>query len=605
LKSRTTGQQYLTKHVKYIDYRIQLLNNYVSLNLPVDNDFNESLISFLISENCRDNFPQLISPEIDTPVRELKHLVRKWDIKNDGDIVGYIYQILQSRDSRKNKGQFFTPGDIVTHLAGSSLERTESWRDVRILDPACGSGQFLLSLYWMLLDRYILDGVAEREASERIIRFHLHGFDIDQTVILIARYNLSRISGIEEKEVNIACHNFLFRENPHSDPPGTVSWPEKYDLVLGNPPWGSRVSSEEKIYFRKNFISSASGINTFTLFLERALETVHDHGLVAFLIPEAYLNIRAHQSSREMILTNTAIKELTIWGERFRGVFAPSISMITQLEPSEEKRSGNVVNIIHGADLASHTSILIPQASYQRTPENIFNINYTRKCVNLITSIDNQDCLFLKNHSKFFLGIVTGNNTQHIYDFKSEEHPDPIILGKDVSPFKIQFSHHYFRYNPGILQQVAPQHLYQAKDKIVYKFIGKRLTFALDRSGYYSLNNVNGFIPDKSYREQLNIESILSILNSDLMQYYYEKNYFTLKVLRGNLERLPLKKISSPNQKRLKQLAEMVMQSTGEAERKHRRCIEDIIYHEYGIKDRDAYTISSPEQHESGLIENE
>ena len=78
-----------------------------------------------------------------------------------------------------------------------------------------------------------------------------------------------------------------------------------------------------------------------------------------------------------------------------------------------------------------------------------------------------------------------------------------------------------------------------------------------------------------------------------MLQFYYEKNFFTVKVLRGNLERLPLKNLSCTAQKRLRALVTGVMESAdGESARTSRETIEDIIYHEYGIGDREASVIN-------------
>jgi hypothetical protein len=95
---------------------------------------------------------------------------------------------------------------------------------------------------------------------------------------------------------------------------------------------------------------------------------------------------------------------------------------------------------------------------------------------------------------------------------RAEEHPDPIITGSDVSLYQINFSNHYFAYNQQELQQVAPG-ISTCHRKRSYTVYRKESDLALDRKGYYSLNNVNGFIPDPQYLETINIETLLSILN--------------------------------------------------------------------------------------------
>jgi hypothetical protein len=87
----------------------------------------------------------------------------------------------------------------------------------------------------------------------------------------------------------------------------------------------------------------------------------------------------------------------------------------------------------------------------------------------------------------------------------------------------------------------------------------------------------------------------MSLLNSSLMQYYYENSFFTIKVLRGNLERLPLKRLSSSSQGKIRDLARQIMESDGdETSRSIKRLIDDIVFFEYGIKDGVASRIYEP-----------
>ena len=145
-------------------------------------------------------------------------------------------------------------------------------------------------------------------------------------------------------------------------------------------------------------------------------------------------------------------------------------------------------------------------------------------------------------------------------------------------------------FNPDDLQQSAPDELYRSNNKILYKFIGKNLTFATDKQGIHSLNNVNGFIPEFD----INPDTLTCILNSRLMQYYYENNFFTVKVLRGNLERLPIKNIREKTGQKLAILGRNLSELPGESlhASRTRETIEDIIFHEYGFKDRDAFRLT-------------
>ena len=307
---------------------------------------------------------------------------------------------------------------------------------------------------------------------------------------------------------------------------------------------------------------------------------------MAFLLPEAYLNIKAHSDSRRQVLQHMRILDITSWGERFKGVFAPSVSLIAAREDSPVARQRNIVRIFSPVVKGKETATFIPQAHYLATPQNIFNIHYSRRAADLISRIEEKECRYLKGTARFFLGVVTGDNPRHLRDAHSEEAPDPIIIGRDLAQYRIDFSGHYFKYDPSTLQQVAPQELYLSRRKLLYRFIGRRLVFALDTQGRYSLNNVNGLIPIDPALEP---EYLLALLNSRLMQYYYEKNFFTVKVLKGNLERLPLRAASAPTLRRLRSLAHTVMDEPNtSAGRQARETIEDLVFGMYGIGDAGA-----------------
>jgi SAM-dependent methyltransferase len=457
-------------------------------------------------------------------------------------------------------------------------------QSLKVLDPACGSGQFLIHFYDKLYQKYLAHNCTLEEASHFALN-NIYGFDIDAKAILIAKKNISKLSGIAPELVKIHKMDFIYKDNLQFDQQHILN--EQFDVIIGNPPWGSTLSAEEKKYYRKNYYSAKSGINTFTLFIERSLEQLKEKGSLSLLIPEAFLNIKAHQNCREIILNNSEIKKITLWGDCFKNVFAPSISVQTEKNSSFEK--DNTIHIYNKSRNGSYGDVMIKQKHLIGTHQNIINVNFSERAMNLIHHISDQDCFYLQNKAKFFLGIVTGNNPKYLSTTQSDEFPDRIIQGRDLSKFQVGEAKKFFKYDPSVLQQAAPQNLYQSKDKILYKFIGKKLTFAMDREGLYSLNNVNGFIPNM---DSTSAEAMIAVLNSSLMQYFYEKNFFTVKVLRGNLEKLPLKKLSQDATNLLSNLARNAAETSSMSElNSFTSAIDDIVFHEYDIKDKHAYHI--------------
>ncbi len=572
-------KHYLSRHGKYVDYRIALLG---CRDLRDDEERSSpcGMLSYLMDHAP---LPAELPGESRRALEDLKDLLHRWDLLRDGDLLGYVHQELQARQTRKRHGRYFTPRDIVDYIVSRALTPVPRGAPPLILDPACGSGQFLIAAYAFLSDSGDRRRGTRRNAED-LIRNRLHGIDIDPVAASICRWNLSRVSGIEEGEIkNIDNYNYLFNNLRAGETSG-------FTAVLGNPPWGSRLSADERRAACEQYSSAVSGVNTFTLFIERTRELLAPGGTMAFLLPEAYLNIGAHSVSRRQVLEHMRILDIAAWGERFRGVFAPSVSFIAAREESPVARSRHIVRISAPSENGSATATLIPQAHYDSTPQNIFNIHYSRRAVELISRIEDGECFHLKGTARFFLGVVTGDNPHHLRDARSHEAPDPIIIGRDLSQYRIDYSGHHFRFDPGTLQQVAPRELYLTPNKLLYKFIGRRLVFALDTEGRYSLNNVNALIPGDS---KLEPECLLALLNSRLMQYYYEKNFFTVKVLRGNLERLPLRAADGGTRRKIRSLVRRVMESPDSgAGMRSRETIEDIVFSIYGIGDAEAAHIS-------------
>ncbi len=574
---------YITHNTHYIDYCLEQLKKdiYPSLSY-ISDEIITSLVQFLLSDGIESpiNLSNLSKNGL-CAAHDLLRLIRQWDIIKSGDIIGYIYQNIKHNTDKKKKGQYFTPSAIVKHIVDHTLQYHENIFTIKILDPACGSGQFLIFTYKLLLERYQQFGIDEKEASHLICSNNLFGYDIDPIACSIAQWNMKKISG---QKTNIIRRDILDIDDiftlPHNN--------EKYNIIIGNPPWGAHFTQEQKNIFRNQYYSAQSGINSFTLFIERTFFLLDESGVLSFLIPEAYLNIKAHKNSRELLLNNAIIKEIVLWGDCFKGVYAPTISITAQKESDSKKRLKNIINIKNSKTLDS-ISQMIPQHTYCISHEHIFSINYTRKAVSILEHIESLNYFTLKEKAKFFLGIVTGNNNHHIAPHPDDNHPHPIIIGKDIEPYKINFSGHYFKYNITTLQQVAEQHFYLNSNKIIYRFISKKLMFAVENNGYYTLNNVNGFIP---VDETLDPDIIVTILNSRLMQYIYETQFFTIKVLRGNLEKLPIKKINPANCSILKKFSILLRHEENLLSRKKiMDTIDDIIFHEYNINDIHAHYI--------------
>ena len=144
------------------------------------------------------------------------------------------------------------------------------------------------------------------------------------------------------------------------------------------------------------------------------------------------------------------------------------------------------------------------------------------------------------NNITFGLGIVTGNNDLYIKD-KSEDGFEPVISGKELGKYFVKYNkiNKYILFEKNKLQQVAPESLYRCKNKILYKFIGKKLTFSIENRGLLNLNSANMIC----FPDHANIYYILAVLNSRLTQLLFDEYYDTHKVLKSHIQSFPIYEI--------------------------------------------------------------
>ena len=114
----------------------------------------------------------------------------------------------------------------------------------------------------------------------------------------------------------------------------------------------------------------------------------------------------------------------------------------------------------------------------------------------------------------------------------------------------------YLRYDRSRLQQVAKEEIYRAPEKLVYRFISKRLTFAYDASQRLVLNSANMLIPQIP---GASVKTVAALLNSELFQFFYSQTFASAKVLKSELEALPFPALDSATNRRLERRVDAVL----------------------------------------------
>lgn len=185
------------------------------------------------------------------------------------------YLLTRPKSERSLIGQFLTPR-ILRDALIAQIPLTEG---MRVLDPGVGTGEFL------------------RSCSEKAAELALFGWDIDESVLDVARRLVP--------EAN------LTRRSALSDWDG-----EKFDVVIGNPPYFEMRKMAPEL--RKDFGEVISGRpNIFSLFFKVASEVLREGGYLAYVVPPSMNNGAYFEKLRQFIIGNFSIEYLEVFTNLF------------------------------------------------------------------------------------------------------------------------------------------------------------------------------------------------------------------------------------------------------------------------------------------------
>lgn len=423
------------------------------------------------------------------------------------DTLGLLYQSLRTMGARKASGSYYTSARLAKQLVQKHLPELKP--NQTVFDPSCGTGIFLLQL------------------PNTLPLQNIYGNDINPVSVTLTRINLAlkhHITTLEEFEVlqkNISVSDFL------SNHIGS------YDIIVGNPPWGARLSAEEKKNYRNRFhCAKGRSLEIYDLFIEQSIKHLNPQGILAFILPEAILTVKSHMPVRKLLLQITFVRSVEYLGEAFEQVHCPSIILSVAKDTSQP--------FFKGRNITSDCF------SFSLTDEEYCLLQKICTCPNHT---------ILVNQAFFALGIVTGNNSGLLHSAPAPG-LEPVIKGSDISKYHINSFSGYVSFQPKKFQQTAPEDYYRAPEKLFYRFINKRLVFAYDNTGLLSLNSCNIVIPKIP---GLSVKYVLAVLNSSVAQFFFEKKFHSVKVLRSHLEQIPIPLADEKTQKEIAALVDKLM----------------------------------------------
>jgi adenine-specific DNA-methyltransferase len=318
--------------------------------------------------------------------------------------------IEEKPEVKKAGGVYYTPQYIVDYIVQNTVgekiknKTPQEISNIKICDPACGSGSFLVGAYQYLLD-YHLDYYTQAknaktalkggkiyevafhsykltiEEKQRILTSAIYGVDIDNQAVEVTKLSLYlKLLENEGKEAegwlfrysdktllpsledNIKCGNSLIGTDFYAQPNleltdddrikvNCFDWKKEFaaifkmggfDVVIGNPPWGADIDKYTQ-YFEEHYPNSTKSYkDSFKLFIEKGFFLLKAEGRFGLIVPSVFMLQPRYIDVRRFMRDNTAIHKLWNIGDRVFGTHVNAPCGIFTVEKRKPAKSHKV-----------------------------------------------------------------------------------------------------------------------------------------------------------------------------------------------------------------------------------------------------------------------
>ncbi len=286
---------------------------------------------------------------VKTVVQGLQRLSITMGAARNGDVIGAFFEEILQAGFKQDRGMYFTHDNLVRFMVeavGLKQLIYKTWKSAShpenrlpyIIDPACGSGTFLLHCMQAVTDT-VRNGnrifTADPEAEEffavnfsvdrpnRWAERFIYGFDPKFVMAITAKVNMvlhgdgsahvlkedafSPFSKYPEDQVRLRPRNETQRSVPGARYSSDMC--ETFDLLVSNPPFGVTLAQETRTKVRSTFTLPES-TSSEGLFIERCFQLLKPGGRLAVVVPESLLNGKEMMEVRMFLYRMFTIKSI-------------------------------------------------------------------------------------------------------------------------------------------------------------------------------------------------------------------------------------------------------------------------------------------------------
>lgn len=320
---------------------------------------------------------------------------------------------------------------------------------------------------------------------------------------------------------------------------------EKFDIVIGNPPYGAKFSDLEKKYLQLKYPQIKGQPESYEYFLFKSLDIfINDNGLTSYIIPTNFIESKRAENLRIKILNTGNINIIS----NFRFNVWNNNAAETLIFIHQKNRKG-FTKVIHPHNLQEFLNNdkfeMLDQTKWLDSVGKRFIIRANNNIINKINQKSNQ----LGSIAEVSQGIIVyktreeGAKNLYINSVHSKVGNWVKLLDSksNLKPYKINWGGNYLNY--GNWLWCSRDEKYFKSPKILFirlrnKSLERKLIGAYDDKEFYNRDNFNNIIlKDEKY----DLKFILALFNSKLINYWYKSHFDNVNINPEQVKMIPIK----------------------------------------------------------------
>jgi len=613
------GEGFLLKIVEDVQKGLTEKNLWALLKeqfVRFDNTYNSKLFAKGILEEYGVFGDDVLKKVIKTLYYGIEHNYEKYMFdKIPGDLFGNIYEqylgtilagtekrvkLDSSSGKRKKMGIYYTPSYITDYIVKNTVGEyiknmsVDEILEVNIIDPACGSGSFLIRTFKEVCNK-VEELLKEGKFSEKwssfkdykgrlnfaqkstLLKNCIYGVDLDEKAVELAQLNLLlKVFEGEERDLRVRKLPNLYENIKNGNSliddikvagDKAFNWNAQFkdvfdnggfDIVVGNPPYVNTKNLSKgdlniKDFYTKKYRSATGCFDLYIPFIEKSLLITREGGFISFIIPNKILSADYASVIRKIMIEDKLLNIVDVSKtDVFKDASVYPIIFVEQKSLNKEEYNVNLMKSLEDRGVLVNKNELLNSGT-----------------IGTNSSIEGNDLLKkMEMHSRKLEEIsamqsgVTGFQAQVVKGLltdkplKSKEYVS-FVVTKNIDPYiiekgklnymKASFSNPFLELDSNVLSEDKIK-MYTSK-KIIVGGMTKKIEAGFDAEGMACGVSTYTIISD-------NLLLLLGLLNSKLINFWYRHKFESkhlaggyLAIDKGQLAEIPIR-LPSPSQEK-------------------------------------------------------